>query len=203
MTDWQLDVFVPGTPAPQGSKNGFAAATGKGAARVYTGKVLMSESSKKVKPWRKLVDAVCRQAWDGRDKLDGPLVLEVEFVLLRLASTPKSRPSGPHTVYPDLSKLVRSTEDAITSAGVWADDARVVRTVSSKRRAELGEPTGARIRVAAWVPMPASAVPPGPVPPENALSLSLTTSTSVPAQPHQGTPELQPCASGPVSNRHA
>ena len=27
---------------------------------------------------------------------------------------------------PDLSKLLRSTEDALTDAGLWADDARVV-----------------------------------------------------------------------------
>jgi Holliday junction resolvase RusA-like endonuclease len=27
---------------------------------------------------------------------------------------------------PDLSKLIRSTEDALTDAGVWTDDARVV-----------------------------------------------------------------------------
>ena len=27
---------------------------------------------------------------------------------------------------PDLSKLARSTEDALTAAGIWTDDARVV-----------------------------------------------------------------------------
>jgi len=28
--------------------------------------------------------------------------------------------------YPDVSKLARSTEDALTAAGIWKDDARVV-----------------------------------------------------------------------------
>jgi len=34
---------------------------------------------------------------------------------------------------PDLSKLVRSTEDALTEAGIWKDDARVVECFASKR----------------------------------------------------------------------
>jgi crossover junction endodeoxyribonuclease RusA len=59
---------------------------------------------------------------------------------------------------PDLSKLCRSTEDALTDAGVWADDARVVRYgdlgkvyVSSPDPDALDVP-GAVIRVRAYVP---------------------------------------------------
>ncbi len=40
-----------------------------------------------------------------------------------------------------------STEDAITSAGIWRDDARVVATLCWKRVAEIDEVPGARIRV--------------------------------------------------------
>src|SRR5690606_41988758 len=39
-----------------------------------------------------------------------------------LKATAPPRPAGA----PDLSKLARSTEDALTSAGVWRDDARGV-----------------------------------------------------------------------------
>lgn len=42
---------------------------------------------------------------------------------------------------------MNSTEDAITSAGVWHDDARVVACLSWKRLAELDETPGARIRI--------------------------------------------------------
>ena len=41
------------------------------------------------------------------------------------ASAPKKRRTWPDK-YPDVSKLARSTEDALSDAGMWADDARVV-----------------------------------------------------------------------------
>lgn len=132
-TGWALDVFVPGRPAPQGSKR----ALGPGR---------MVEMSKYVDAWRTDVRAACVEAWGDQPPLDGPLVLNVEFVRKRPASAPKRR-TPPATTAPDLSKLIRSTEDAITSAGVWADDARVVRLVASKRVAEIGERSGARIRI--------------------------------------------------------
>jgi crossover junction endodeoxyribonuclease RusA len=133
---WELDVFVAGRPAPQGSKKGF----------VRRGKVIQVEMSPHVGTWREDVRAACLQTWGRRAPLDGPLELEVEFVRKRPVSAPKSR--TPHaSTAPDLSKLVRSTEDAITSAGVWVDDARVVRCVASKRVAEVGETPGAHIRV--------------------------------------------------------
>ena len=34
---------------------------------------------------------------------------------------------------PDLSKLVRATEDALTDAGVWEDDARVVGFANTRK----------------------------------------------------------------------
>lgn len=130
---WHLDVFVPGRPAPQGSKR-------------YLGPGRAIEMSKYVGAWRDDVRAACLRAWQGRPILDGPLLLEVEFVQRRPASAPKrSTPSAISA--PDLSKLVRSTEDAITSAGVWRDDARIVCTLSWKRLAELDETPGARIRI--------------------------------------------------------
>lgn len=131
---YDLEVFVPGRPAPQGSKR-------------HVGGGRMIEQSKYVGTWRDDVRAACLAVWVGRPPMDGPLTLEVEFIRKRPASAPKSRTPAATTA-PDLSKLVRSTEDAITSAGVWADDARVVRCVSSKRVAEIGEAPGAWIRIA-------------------------------------------------------
>lgn len=128
-----LDIFVPGRPAPQGSKR-------------HVGGGRMVEMSRHAPTWREDVRAGCMAVWGSSPPLDGPLVLEVEFVRARPASAPKRR-TPPASTMPDLSKLVRSTEDAITSAGVWVDDARVVRCVSSKRCAEIGEAPGARIRI--------------------------------------------------------
>jgi Holliday junction resolvase RusA-like endonuclease len=47
------------------------------------------------------------------------------FTMPKPLSAPKTRRTWPMRT-PDLSKLLRSTEDALTTAGIWRDDARVV-----------------------------------------------------------------------------
>jgi crossover junction endodeoxyribonuclease RusA len=62
---------------------------------------------------------------------------------------PKKHKFSKHpATYPDLSKIIRSTEDALTDAGVWQDDALVVGVHGYKRwvNSERGLP-GARIRI--------------------------------------------------------
>lgn len=130
---WILDTRVPGRPAPQGSKK-------------YYGPKRVVEMSKYVGAWRDDVRAGCMRVWGARPPIDAPVVLEVEFVMPRPKTAPKrSTPSA--TGAPDLSKLVRSTEDAITSAGVWRDDSRVVATLAWMRIAEIDEAPGAWIRI--------------------------------------------------------
>ncbi|MFC0677508.1 RusA family crossover junction endodeoxyribonuclease [Lysobacter korlensis] len=112
-----LEVF--GSPAPQGSKS-F-----KG---IHGGRAVLAESSKKVRPWRMDVKA-CAEAF-ARDcvdllPLDAPLRVSMVFTLPKPLSAPKRRRTYPCRL-PDLSKLARSTEDALTDAGLWRDDARVV-----------------------------------------------------------------------------
>ena len=109
MTHWSF--YCYGIPAPQGSKS-------------HVGNGVMVESSKKVKPWREAVKAAAEGAGP---KLDGPLQVYMVFTLPRPKSAPKSYVSPSKT--PDLSKLARSTEDAITEIGLWADDARVAEYV--------------------------------------------------------------------------
>jgi hypothetical protein len=103
--------------------------------------------------------------------LDGPLVLTVVFTRQRPTSAPKRRPAFAATA-PDLDKLLRSTCDAITSAGIWVDDARVVAINAAK--VLTGEPgaldrPGARItisRPAAWLPTGASLAADNPKDPD-------------------------------------
>ena len=110
VTGWTLVAY--GTPGPQGSKTLFPG----GGSR---------ESSKKVKPWRQDVkDAALKIREAGAPCLDGPIAVRMVFTLARPKSAVKARRHP--TAYPDVSKLARSTEDAITTAGLWADDARVV-----------------------------------------------------------------------------
>lgn len=112
---------VYGMPGPQGSK-------------CHVGNGRMIESSAKVKPWRVAVVWAAREAMAGPDgwaALDGPLVAVMVFTLPKPKSAPKTRQSWPDRK-PDLSKLIRSTEDALTDAGVIADDARIVACTASK-----------------------------------------------------------------------
>lgn len=119
-----ITITVYGLAAPQGSKR-------------HVGGGVMIESSKKVKPWRQDVKAAGLEvvaSMPGWVPLDGPLSVAMTFAFLRpkghygtgrnagivKASAP-TRPAG----MPDLSKLVRSTEDALTGVA-WVDDARVV-----------------------------------------------------------------------------
>lgn len=127
-----LIITVYGAPAPQGSKSAFR--------NQHTGRIQQVESSKKVKPWREAVkhaalDAIGRpgDAW-RQPPLDGALVVDMVFTFARPRSHYRTgrnnwllrdnAPPRPISA-PDLSKLVRSTEDALTDAAVWVDDARV------------------------------------------------------------------------------
>lgn len=111
-----LKITVIGTPAPQGSKRAVG--------RDRKGRVILIEQSKNVKPWREAVVWAAREVLDGTFPVEGPLHMRVVFTMRRPKSARKAKlwPS----VRPDLSKLLRSTEDALTDAGVWYDDAQVV-----------------------------------------------------------------------------
>lgn len=115
-----ITIIVHGQPAPQGSKRfvGLSKA----------GRGLLVESSKKVKPWRQDVVAAAieaREKFAALCPLDGPLSVEMVFTVPKPASAPKKRRTWPDKK-PDVSKLARSTEDALSDAGLWVDDARVV-----------------------------------------------------------------------------
>ncbi|MGI5485187.1 RusA family crossover junction endodeoxyribonuclease [Microtetraspora malaysiensis] len=128
-----ITIVVEGAiPGPQGSKKARPIYKGRGADRTFTGRTVVEESSKKVKPWRQAVQVAATEAsilatvardlieWEP---LDGPLVAEFCFSLPRGKTVKRAHP----TTYPDLSKLIRSTEDALTAAAIYADDARIVR----------------------------------------------------------------------------
>jgi Holliday junction resolvase RusA-like endonuclease len=89
---------------------------------------MMAESSKKVKPWRQDVVAAAvevREIAGNPPPLDCALSVRMIFTLPKPKSAPKRK-----KIYamrkPDVSKLARSTEDALTTAGIWSDDSRVV-----------------------------------------------------------------------------
>lgn len=123
-----LTLTAHGTPAPQGSKR-YVGQSG-------AGRAIMVESSKKVAPWRAIIyyaawalvgckcpDPMCTSLTEGWP-LDEPVVVAMTFTLPKPASAPKRKPSWPDR-YPDVIKLARSTEDALSKL-LWYDDARII-----------------------------------------------------------------------------
>jgi Holliday junction resolvase RusA-like endonuclease len=136
---------VPGIPQPGGSKRGFV---------TKAGRVAIVEDAKKNKPWRVSVQGAALAAHSG-GPLSGPLALRVVFVMPR----PKGhfgsgrnahvvRASAPRfpASKPDTTKLLRSTEDALSGV-LWADDAQIVTQHVTKRYAHVGEGPGAWVEV--------------------------------------------------------
>lgn len=154
-----LTVNVVGTPAPQGSKRAF----------VVHGRAVMTESSKKVAPWRQDVVAAVKIAADqaGWEKPAGPVRVDVTYFLPRPRyhyrtgkHADQLKPGAPSYVdkKPDKDKLDRATCDALTTSGVIRDDAQIVAGFTEKRYADAA--TGARITIFAITePAPGSATP--------------------------------------------
>lgn len=123
-------IWVPGIPAPQGSKR-------------HVGRGILIESSKRVGPWRAVVALTVGE--HTTHVLDGPVRLDLRFVMPRPKATPK-RSTPPAVKKPDLDKLVRAVLDAITGV-TYRDDSQVVALSASKRLAELGETPGLELHI--------------------------------------------------------
>lgn len=122
---------VPGAAAPQGSKRAFKL---RG-----SGRVVLVESSAKVKPYRATVALSARQAWN-RPPTGKAVYVRVAFTFVR----PKSHRTGKGAIRsgapdfpgkPDIDKLCRAVLDALTGV-VYVDDAQVVWLEATKHYAE-------------------------------------------------------------------
>lgn len=122
-----LTVVVYDTPRTQGSKVAFISKS--------TGKAGMKEQlGNDLKTWREAVKSAALDAMadpvmggaPGGYPLTGPLVASVTYTLYKPTSAPKRKPSWPMGKKNDLDKLLRSTFDSLTAAGVWGDDGQVV-----------------------------------------------------------------------------
>lgn len=125
--------FVPGHPAPQGSKQAFV--RGK--------RAVLVEVSKRVKPWREAVqDAAITH---GCQPIDGPVSVKLTFLMPR----PKAMPKKANLTMiqkPDSDKLARAVLDALTGV-CFDDDSQVTRLLVVKRRAGTSEEPGVMILV--------------------------------------------------------
>jgi crossover junction endodeoxyribonuclease RusA len=152
----QFFVTVYALPAPQGSKRFMG--TSKG------GRAIITNTSPALTPWRNEVVASSIRELDALGRpapFSCAVSLEVHFSFLRPKSATRSK--RPYmSIAPDLSKLVRSTEDGLKDAGVFQDDALIVQLIATKQYVNEGpgalDRQGARITVRSVVPWD---LPPG------------------------------------------
>lgn len=105
--------------------------------------------------WRRDVARAGLQAWRGRELLAEPLFVDMTFLLDRPRTHFRSgrfqsvlRDAAPvfPAVRPDVLKLARAVEDALTGV-LWQDDALIVGARYEKVYAEPGELAGVEVRV--------------------------------------------------------
>lgn len=137
---------VFGDPAPAGSKT---RATSPDGSRTWT-----RDSSKRSYPWKAAVSAAAGKAMAGKPLLEGPLFVELIFYRVRpkthlgtgrnVGVLKASAPPRPLTK-PDVLKMARAVEDAMTGI-VYRDDAAIVVERLEKR---YGEPARVEVYVSA------------------------------------------------------
>lgn len=143
---------VRGLPVSQGSARAFVV---KGKAVIATD---ANRQSSPLGAWRTAIAQEARDAMGGIALLEGPVLVDVCFVLPRPRShylpATKSRPvpelrlDAPAWVSrtPDLDKATRALFDALTLV-VWRDDAQVAVLMARKRYESATFSVGAVVRV--------------------------------------------------------
>ena len=134
-----IEFVVRGTPQPKGSARAFKH---NGSGRV----IVWADNRGRLKVWESCVRAAALRV-RPRDRFYGPVGLTVRFELARPKSaTPAKRPH-PH-VKPDLSKLLRGIEDALSGI-LYNDDAQIVQVRCEKTYCPADQEPGAVVTVIA------------------------------------------------------
>lgn len=95
--------------------------------------------------WMGAIATAAQRKMRGREPFDGPVAVHADFFLPRPAKPKHADPIG----RPDATNLYKLAEDALSEAGVWTDDSRVVRVLLTKQYAEEGR-SGVSVTVEAW-----------------------------------------------------
>ncbi|MFN9112729.1 MAG: RusA family crossover junction endodeoxyribonuclease [Bacteroidota bacterium] len=126
-----IQVFAPGIPQPQGSKNAYRRGN----------KIVLVEANKNLPAWRRLVTEKLEAANSSCQPLTGAVSLDVMFFMPRGKTVKREMP----TVPPDLDKLIRAINDSATDAGIIGDDSQVIEIVAYKFYEAENLPIGALI----------------------------------------------------------
>jgi Holliday junction resolvase RusA-like endonuclease len=128
-TDLQIEFTAFVTPQPQGSMKAFVPKSGK-----WAGRAVLTSTNKNLKSFRQEVaqSALAQRHLIGfYDVMFGkhvPVSMTMKFYFNRPESAKKRTQ---HVVRPDLSKLIRATEDALTGI-VYNDDSQIVEIKADK-----------------------------------------------------------------------
>lgn len=138
----RISFFVPGVPSPGGSKQVFiphrkGESPSQAIARGQR-PIVSDMGGQKTKNWRNSVQHAAAEVMREQPELfAGPLTLHIRFCMPRpkyhFNSKGRLRPVAPyyHATSPDVTKLIRSTEDALKQI-VWRDDSQVALQIASK-----------------------------------------------------------------------
>ncbi len=137
----ELAFTVFGKPQPAGSKRAFVIRKGG----APTNRAAVTDDNAKSKPWQQAVKHAAITALDDLSNRTTLLAGALSFQMTFYVQRPKGhygtgrnantlKPSAPAlpTVKPDVTKLVRGVEDALTGV-VWRDDAQVTDQAACKR----------------------------------------------------------------------
>lgn len=122
-----ISFTVPGKAYPAGSHKSFH------------GRI--THVNPKLKPWMDTVKWFAMNKYEREVLISGPVELELHFTIAYRKgdygtgrNADKLKPSAPtyHTTTPDLTKLIRAVEDALTGI-IWKDDKQVWSSVGTKK----------------------------------------------------------------------
>jgi Holliday junction resolvase RusA-like endonuclease len=135
-----ITISVSGTPQPAGSKRAFAHRT--------TGRIVVTDANAKSRLWKTNVAQHAIAVMRTTEPLTGPLHLHIDFYMPRPQyhyGKHGVKPTAPcqPTSRPDLTKLIRGTEDALTGI-CWHDDAQIVEQTATKT---YGDAAGCEITI--------------------------------------------------------
>lgn len=136
----ELLIVVHGTPQTAGSKRAFV--RGK--------RAVVVDDNARSRPWKDQIAQIASAAMNGTELLQGPLSVELAFYLTRPKGhqgtqglNTKGRANPRPTTRPDVLKLARAAEDALTGV-VWHDDSQIVDELLEKH---YGDPPRVEIRI--------------------------------------------------------
>lgn len=144
-----FDIFIPGHPRPAGSKTAYLIKDKFGRPVKKNGReiiVVTDASGKRGKEWRKTIKVTAQEATQGAPLLTGPLLVCMTFYMPRPKNhygtgknAERLKDSSPtyHTTKPDLLKVARAVEDALTGV-CYVDDSQIVTEQLQKRYADDG-----------------------------------------------------------------